>query len=77
MESTFAGNIGEMYYTRSFMESTVGSLAEIKLKEWISKIQNEDTPQNEILEIKKKIEYIDDKILKELLLDKIKYRNLI
>lgn len=74
MESTFAGNIGEMYYTHSFMESTIGALAEEKIKNWISKIQDTDTSEKDIEDIAVQIEQVEDKILRGLLLDKIKYR---
>ena len=77
MESTFAGNIGEMYYTHSFMESTIGALAEDKIKEWISKIQDKESSDVEINEIIDQINQVEDKILRGLLLDKVKYRSLV
>lgn len=76
MESTFAGNIGEMYYTHSFMDSTIGELAEKKINEWISMINDKKTSDKEITKIKEQIKQIEDKILRNLLLDKISYRNL-
>lgn len=77
MESTFAGNIGEMYYTHSFMESTIGALAEDKIKNWISRIQDKDTSEKDIEDIAVQIEQVEDKILRGLLLDKIKYRGFV
>lgn len=76
MESTFAGNIGEMYYTHSFMDSTIGKIAEEKINEWILMIDNKKTSEKELENIKEQIEEIEDKILRNLLLDKISYRNI-
>ena len=69
--STFAGNIGEMFYESMFMENTVGQYAEKELNALISEFNGLKKKPVRYLEVKKIIDGVSDSILKHLLIEKL------
>lgn len=70
-KSTFAGNIGEMFYESMFMENTVGQYAEKELNALISEFSGLKKKPVRYLEVKKIIDGVSDSILKHLLIEKL------
>ncbi|SOD17319.1 hypothetical protein SAMN06298224_2803 [Fibrobacter sp. UWB16] len=70
-KSTFAGNIGEMFYESMFMKNTVGQYAERKLNKLISEFKGLKKKPVRYLEVKKIIDGVSDSILKHLLIEKL------
>lgn len=67
---TFAGNIGQMFHTEFFMESTIGEFARQKLQEAIKVLDGK--PGTEQLEqIQKLFSKVGDDVLRNLLLEKL------
>ncbi|SHM94476.1 ATP-binding protein [Fibrobacter sp. UWB7] len=69
--STFAGNIGEMFYESMFMENTIGEFAAKQLNDLINTFPSLRKNSTDYHLAKKKIELVSDSILRNLLLEKL------
>ena len=69
--STFAGNIGEMFYESMFMKNTIGEFAAKQLNDLISTFHDLTKDSTDYLLTKKKIGLVSDSILRNLLLEKL------
>lgn len=65
-EKTFVGNIGEMFYSSFFLESTIGAFAEEKLKDLINKKQGGESRMSDF-EANQILEGIGDPVIKTLI----------
>lgn len=70
-KSTFAGNIGELFHTEFFMESTIGEFARKAIKDAIEKLKIDPDPQT-IESSRALFESVGDDVLRNLLLEKIR-----
>ena len=71
-KEVFAGNIGEMYNANFFMQNTIGEFARTKIKEIVTKINNNEEVRVETLENwKLLISKVGDDLLRNLLTDKV------
>ncbi|NBB79634.1 MAG: hypothetical protein GVY36_09345 [Verrucomicrobia bacterium] len=69
-ESTFAGNIGELFHTEFFMETTVGEFARRAIKKVIKELENNPNP--EIIESASQLfDNVGDEVLRKLLIEKV------
>lgn len=64
--SSFAGNIGEMFYDSFFLKSTIGDFAETKIKSIVKEIKEKRMSANSP-EVKSLISCIGDSVIKSLL----------
>lgn len=71
MKSTFAGNIGEMFYESMFMKNTIGEFASKQLNDLINSFTSLRKNTTDYLLTKKKIGLVSDSILRNLLLEKL------
>ena len=71
-KEVFAGNIGEMYNANFFMQNTIGEFARTKIKEIVTRINNNEEVSVETLENWKLLtSKVGDDILRNLLTDKV------
>lgn len=70
-KSTFAGNIGEMFYESMFMKNTIGEFAAKQLNDLINTFPSLRKNSTDYLLAKKKIGLVSDSILRNLLLEKL------
>ena len=70
-KSTFAGNIGEMFYESMFMENTIGEFSARQLNDLINTFLSLRNNPTDYLLAKKKIGLVSDSILRNLLLEKL------
>ena len=70
-KSTFAGNIGEMFYESMFMINTIGEFAAKQLNDLINTFPSLRKNSTDYLLAKKKVGLVSDSILRNLLLEKL------
>lgn len=69
-ESTFAGNIGELFHTEFFMETTIGEFARQAIKKAIKELENK--PDSEVIESARLLfDNVGDDVLRNLLMEKV------
>lgn len=74
----FAGNIGEMFNKNFFMNSSIGAYSKTVLEKIVKSIDNNDISENKLYDIEtceKIINTIGDKLLRNLLLEKLQGSN--
>lgn len=67
--TTFGANIYDMLKTGFFLDGPVGAFAEYVIKNVVKSIRAEHAPELSIEDIKKRIELIDEPIMKQLLIE--------
>tara|TARA_R110002167_G_scaffold288847_1_gene493852 strand:- start:961 stop:2271 length:1311 start_codon:yes stop_codon:yes gene_type:complete len=70
-ESTFAGNIGELFHTEFFMDTTIGEFARRAIKKAIKELENNPDPEA-IKSIRLLFGNVGDEVLKNLLMEKVR-----